>query len=186
MKELEIDIEPSIEQYLLKKDLEKLRKFNRDHDHGNMAKQKAMEHDKLRKELEARYKNIAKNMEYSPMVGCDTVNERGVRTRYKSAHKVCQHKLYGCTGGVNSKTAHKSEASKYCTFHGKIERIRNAYFIQYPDAKAEYENMYPDKVMGKVRKRKGAPGKCYVLIKLYSFWIDFYRQKNLQNYFISK
>ena len=35
MKELGIDIEPSVEEYLLKKDLDKLRKFNRDHDHTN-------------------------------------------------------------------------------------------------------------------------------------------------------
>ena len=38
MKELGIDIEPTVEEYLLKKDLDKLRKFNRDHDHTNMAK----------------------------------------------------------------------------------------------------------------------------------------------------
>ena len=40
MKGLGIDIEPSLEEYLLKKDLDKLQKFNRDHDHTNMAKQK--------------------------------------------------------------------------------------------------------------------------------------------------
>ena len=38
-----------------------------------MTKRKTKEHEQLRKELELRYKNIQKNMEYSPMVGCDTV-----------------------------------------------------------------------------------------------------------------
>ena len=95
MKELGINIEPSVEEYLLKKDLDKLRKFNRDHDHTNMAKRKAMEHDKLRKELEIRYKNIAKNMEYSPMVGCGTTVDGVNKSNSKANQKICKHKLYG-------------------------------------------------------------------------------------------
>ena len=119
MKALTIDIEPSVEEYLLKKDLNKVRKFDRDHDHKIMAKRKTMEHDKLRKEVELRYKNIAKNMEYSPMVGCGTTVAGEDKSNSKGNEKICKHKLYGCTGAFNSKTVHKSEASKYCTFSGK-------------------------------------------------------------------
>ena len=71
LDELGIKTTPSIEKYLLKRDKDKLRKYNRDHDHSNMATRKRREHEQLRKELELRYKNVAKNMEYSPMVGCD-------------------------------------------------------------------------------------------------------------------
>ena len=48
-----------------------------------MATQKRREHEQLRKELELRYKNVAKNMEYSPMVGCDMAigNKGGVKRR---------------------------------------------------------------------------------------------------------
>ena len=66
----------------------------------------------------------------------------------RSDLKICKHKLYGCTGAFNTNTAHTSEASKYCTFSGKskdeIRRIRDVYFTQYPDAKAEYKKMYPE------------------------------------------
>ena len=63
MKELEIESDVSLQVYLLRKDKDKLKKYTREHDHANMAKRKANEHAKLRKELDARYKNIAKNME---------------------------------------------------------------------------------------------------------------------------
>ena len=66
-------------------------------------------------------------------------------------------------GAFNSKTAHKSEASKYCTFSGKskeeIKRIRDAYFTQYPDAKEEYERMYPGDGTKDTGRRKETPGK---------------------------
>ena len=122
-----------------------------------------MEHDKLRKELETRYKNIAKNMEYSPMVGCGTMVDGESKNSPKTDPKICKHRLYGCIGGFNSKTAHKSEASKHCTFSGKskieIKSIRDAYFKEYPYAKAEYERMYPGEATKDTRKRKGSPGK---------------------------
>ena len=147
MKELEVNIQPSVEEFLLKRDKCKLRKYNRDHEHVNMAKRKTKEHTQLRKELELRYKNIAKNMEYSPMVGCDTViRDKG--SKNKTVQKICRHQLYGCTGGTNSKTYHRSEASQHCTFSGKSKRemriIKEEYFQEHPDARKEYELMYPD------------------------------------------
>ena len=79
-----------------------------------MAKQKTKEYAELRKELEARYRNISKNMEYSPMVGCDTAAGTG------NKKKICKHQLYGCIGG---KAAHKSEKAKSCTFMVSLKRI---------------------------------------------------------------
>ena len=57
-----------------------------------MAKRKANEYAKLRKELDARYRNIAKNMEYYPIMGCDTAT--GVRNKSKVGPKICRHALY--------------------------------------------------------------------------------------------
>jgi len=99
----------------------------------------------LRKELELRYRNVQKNMEYSPMVGCDTViGDKGDKNKEKDqgnvgkdkkgtrAKIVCTHKLHGCTGGTNARTSHKSKQSQFCTFSGKsrdeIRVIREAYF----------------------------------------------------------
>ena len=97
MKELEMESDVSLQVYLLRKDKDKLKKYARENDHANMAKRKANEHAKLRKELDTRYKNIAKNMEYSPMVGCDTA--AGVENKSKVGTKICRHALYGCKGG---------------------------------------------------------------------------------------
>ena len=77
------------------------------------------------------------------MVGCDA----GVETKgRKPGLKICRHMLYGCTGGVSARTAHKSEASKFCTFFCKskdeIGEIRDKYFLDHPEAKAEYEKLY--------------------------------------------
>ena len=139
MKELEVESDISLQIYLLRKDKDKLKKYAREHDHANMAKRKANEHAKLRKELDARYKNIAKNMEYSPMVGCDTA--AGVETKSKVGTKICRHALYGCKGG--EKTPHKTERSKSCTFNGKsaeyIRMVRDEYFVKNPHAKVEYD-----------------------------------------------
>ena len=48
-----------------------------------------------------------------------------------------------------------------CTFHGKsieyIREIRDAYFVENPDAKVEYNEMYPEVVTtdnGKKKKKK--------------------------------
>ena len=93
MKELEMESDVSLQVYLLRKDKDKLKKYERDHDHANMAKRKANKHTKLRKELDAGYRNIAKNMEYSPMVGCDTA--AGVGNKSKVDPKICRHAIYG-------------------------------------------------------------------------------------------
>ena len=50
----------------------------------------------MRKELNARKKMIAKNMDYSPMVGCD---ERSGKRAKGTGLISCQHKLYGYVGG---------------------------------------------------------------------------------------
>ena len=103
-----------------------------------MATRKRREHEQLRKELELRYKNVAKNMEYSPMVGCDmAIGKR--RGKKKTGQRICKHRLYGCTGGTNTKTYHSSERSQYCTFSGRskedIKMIREAYFLEHPEIK---------------------------------------------------
>ena len=117
MKELEMESDVSLQVYLPRKDTDKLKNTS-EHDHANMVKRKANEHAKLRKELDARYRNIAKNMEYSPMVGCDTA--AGVENKSKVGTKICRHALYGCKGG--EKTPHKTERSESCTFNGKSEK----------------------------------------------------------------
>ena len=177
LKGLDVDIEPSIEEYLLQKDKDKLRKYNRDHNHVNMAKRKRKEHEQLRKELDLRYKNIAKNMEYSPMVGCNAmIGDKGDKkkksgrarvcgdTRGKTVRRECKHRLYGCTGGRNTKTYHSSERSQYCTFSGKskeeIEEIREAYFQEHPDARKEYESTHPDGGRKRKGNKTGEKGTC--------------------------
>ena len=61
--------------------------------------------------MDARYRNIVKNMEYSPMVGCDTA--AGVGKKSKVVSKICRHTLCGCKGGEN--VPHKTERSELCT-----------------------------------------------------------------------
>ena len=142
-----------------------------------MAKRKTKEHEQLRKELDLRYKNIAKNMEYSPMVGCNAMigdkgdkKKKSVRarvcgdTRGKTVRRECKHRLYGCTGGRNTKTYHSSERSRYCTFSGKskeeIEEIREAYFQEHPDARKEYESTHPDGGRKRKGNKTGEKGTC--------------------------
>jgi len=165
MKELEMESDVSLQVYLLMKDKEKLKKHAREHGHANMARRKANEHAKLRKELDARQKNIAKNAEYYPMVGFDAAvgvedKSKGGRNKSKAIRVVCRHALYGCIGG-GDKAKHKTERSKSCTFNGKsaeyIRKVRDEYFDKNPHAKVEYDNMYPDVVTvcnGKKKKMK--------------------------------
>ena len=116
-----------------------------------MTNRKANEHSKLKKELDARYMNIAKNMEYSPMVGCDTA--AGVGNKSKVSPKICRHTLYGCKGG--EKTPHKTESAESYIFYGmsqkEIREEREAYFVANPEAKEEYNKMV-------VTTRTGAAG----------------------------
>ena len=162
LDELGIKAAPSIEKYLLKRDKDKLRKYNRDHDHSNMATQKRREHEQLRKELELRYKNVAKNMEYSPMVGCDMAIGKKGGGKKKTGQRIYKHRLYGCTGGTNAKTYHSSERSKYCTFSGRskedIRMIREAYFLEHPEKRKEFERMYPKEISEGGRKGMRGPG----------------------------
>ena len=84
----------------------------------------------------------------------------GVRNKSKVDPIICRHKLYGCTGG-GDKTTHKTERAKSCTFYGKsteyIREARDAYFVEHPDAKVEYDKMYPEVVTagnGKVKEKR--------------------------------
>ena len=113
MKELKIASDVSLHVYLLRKDKDRLKKYAREYDHANMTKHKANEHAKLRKEIDARYKNIDKNMEYSPMVGCDTAADVGNKSTV--GPKIYRHALYERKGG--GKTPYKTETAKSCTFH---------------------------------------------------------------------
>ena len=184
MRELEVSVQASVHEYLLKKDKHKLRKFNRDHDHINMAKRKKKEHDQLRKELELRYRNIAKNMEYSPMVGCDTVigNEGGTNKKKDKAkavrekkgtynQRICKHKLYGCRGGTNTRTYHKSERSKHCGFFGKskveVKVIRDAYFEDHQYSRKEYERMYSNEAQVYKGNKLGEKGVYRLLCMVF-------------------
>ena len=165
MKGLEIESDVSLQVYLLRKDEDKLKKHAREHDHANMARRKDNEHAKLRKELDARQKNISKNAEYSPMVGCDAAagvedKSKVGRNKSKTGRVVCRHALYGCIGG-GDKAKHKTERSKSCTFNGQsaeyIRKVRDEYFDKNPHAKVEYDKMYPEVVTvgnGKKKKKK--------------------------------
>ena len=168
MKELEMESDVSFQVYLLRKDKVKLKKYAREHDHANMAKRKANEHAKLRKEVEARRKNISKNMEYSPMVGCDTA--AGVENKSKVDPNICRHALYGCKGG--EKSPHKIESSESCTFYGtsqkEIREIRNSYFVAHPEAKEEYDKMVATTCTGVAGVRnKSKVGRNICRHKLY-------------------
>ena len=120
---------------------------------------------------------MAKNMEYSPMVGCDTaIGNKGVKK--KTAQRICKHRLYGCTGGINAKTYHSSERSKYCTFLGRskedIRKIREAYFLEHPEEMNEFERMYPKETSEGERKRMGGSGMyqidCEHFVLFLTFW----------------
>ena len=78
------------------------------------------------------------------------------------AQIICKHKLYGCTGGTNTKTSHKSERSRHCTFSGKsrdeIRVIRDAYFQEHPDARKEYKMMNPDEARKCKGNKRGGKG----------------------------
>ena len=147
-----------------------------------MATRKRREHEQLRKELELRYKNVAKNMEYSPMVGCDmAVGKEGVGKK-KTGQRICKHRLYGCTGGTNTKTYHSSERSKYCTFSGRskedIRMIREAYFLEHPEKRKEFERMYPKETPKRGRKGTGGAGMYQICCEHFVIFLMF-RQTNI-------
>ena len=65
------------------------------------------------KELDRRFKDVAKNLEYSSMVGCNT-NDSPSQKKEKE-QVICNHIAYGCVGTKE----HKTERSQHCTFNGK-------------------------------------------------------------------
>jgi len=130
MKELQMVISPHFESYLLQRDEKKVSKFNREHTKRQKTKRKRREHEKLRKELDRRFKDVAKNLEYSSMIGCNADEPKTI-TKKAAAQKICKHASYECT--INTpKEQHKTERSKHCTFYGKTAE----YIAQ---AKATYE-----------------------------------------------
>ena len=117
MKELQMVISPHFESYLLQRDEKKVSKFNREHTKRQKTKRKKREHEKLRKELDRRFKDVAKNLEYSSMIGCNADEPKTI-TKKAAAQKICKHASYGCT--INTpKEQHETERSKHCTFNGK-------------------------------------------------------------------
>ena len=151
MKELQMDISPHFEAYLLQRDERKVSKFNREHTRRQKTMRKKREHEKLRKELDRRVKDVAKNLEYSSMVGCNINKSLPPATKKKAVPVVCNHASYGCIATQK----HKIERSKWCTFNGRtVEYIRTA--------KATYE------------KRTGCQGNdtrmASVLLLLFMFY----------------
>ena len=73
---------------------------------------------------------MAKNLEYSSMIGCNADEPKTI-TKKTTEQKICKHASYGCTANT-TKEQHKTERSKHCTFNGKTAE----YIAQ---AKATYE-----------------------------------------------
>lgn len=71
MKELQMEIPQNFESYLLERDKKKMNKWIRENTNIQKAKRKTREHDKSRQELDKRFKDVAKTMEYKSMVGCN-------------------------------------------------------------------------------------------------------------------
>ena len=96
----------------------------------------------------------------------------------KTGQRICKHRLYGCTGGTNAKTYHSSERSKYCTFAGRSKEdmriIREAYFLEHPEKRKEFERMYPKETSEGDRKRTVGPGMhqigCEYFVIYLTFW----------------
>ena len=96
--------------------------------------------------------------EYDKMVVTTGTVAAAVRNKSKAGPNICRHKLYGCIGG-GDKATHKTERSKSCTFNGKsteyIRKVRDKYSIDHPNAKVEYDKMYPEVVtVGNGKKKK--------------------------------
>ena len=92
------------------------------------------------------------------MVVTTCIKAVGVENKSKVGPNIYRHKLYGCIGG-GDKTPHKTERAKLCTFHGKsteyIREVRDAYFVDHPNAKVEYYEMYAEVVtVGNGKKKK--------------------------------
>ena len=131
MKELQMEISPHFESYLLQRDEKKVSKFNREHTKRQKTLRKKREHEKLRKELDKRFRDVAKNLLYSSMIGCNSDDPK-TNTKKTAERKICKHASYGCTPNT-TKEQHKTERSKHCIFNGKT-----AEYIA--KAKATYEN----------------------------------------------
>ena len=70
--------------------------------------------------------------------------------------------MYGCTGETNTK--YLISQKDHCTVHfsGKskddIRVIRDAHFQEHPDARKEYEMMYPDEAQKCKGNKRGGKG----------------------------
>ena len=116
MKGLEVNVDVSLDVYLLRREIVKLKNYTRKHDHANTVKQKTNKYAKLIHELETRYKDIAKNMEYSPMMGCNTAGV--VAIKKGPVQKSADVKLMGVHEYVTSR-----RGLKYAPLWVNQERI---------------------------------------------------------------
>ena len=126
MKELQMEISPNFEEHLLNLDERKMSKFVREHTKRQKLKRKKREHEKLRKELDRRFKDVAKNMEYGSKIGCNS-DEPHPEPKQNKEVISCNHASYGCI----AQQKHKTERSKWCTFNGKskefIQQVKRTY-----------------------------------------------------------
>ena len=129
MNTLHVDVSISLKLQQLQCDKIILRNILREHDHANIAKRKNNEHIKIRKDLEKRFKDIAKNVEYGSQIGCkegdgkpDEKKEGGekIKKRKKTDVKIRKHRAYCCTiDEFEKKKHHLTEVSKHCVFNSK-------------------------------------------------------------------
>ena len=100
----------------------------------------------------------------------------------KIGQRICKHRMYGCTGGTNTKTYHSSERSQYCTFSGRskedIRMIREAYFLEHPEKRKEFERMYPKETPEGGRKGTGGQGMYQICCEHFVTFLMF-RQTNI-------
>ena len=124
-------ISPHFESYLLQRDEKKVSDFNREHTKRQKIKRKKREHEKLRKELDRRFKDVAKNLEYSSMIGCNadepkTITEKNDRTKNLQACIIWMHSQHNQGAAQNRKkqTLHVQwqDSRIYCTSESDLRK----------------------------------------------------------------
>ena len=96
-----------------------------------MEKRKNNDHEKIRTELEKRFKDIDRKIEYGSHIGCkegdgkhDVKKDGDEKTKKRKNNevKLCKYTAYGCTIRDNEKkNDHLIEFSKHCKFNGASE-----------------------------------------------------------------
>ena len=111
MKELQMEVSPNFESHLLNLDKRKVSKFIGEHSKRQKTKRKKREHEKLRTELDRRFKDVAKKLEYGSKIGCSG-NDESPKPKQKQAITVCNHASYGYKAKKGTK---QNEASGVCS-----------------------------------------------------------------------